>query len=171
MPSEKILAQKKEFVSELHGKVMGATSGILVDYIGITVDQDTALRRELREAGVDYSVVKNTMMHLALQDTPYAEMDSALTGSTALALCGEEDPLAAARVLCKFAEKSKGKFSVKLGYMDGKVVSADEVTALSKLPGREGLLSMLLSALTGNLRGLAVGLNALAEKRTEEGAA
>lgn len=171
MPSEKILAQKKEFVGELRDKLMNATSGILVDYIGITVDQDTALRRELREAGVDYRVVKNTMMHLALQDTPYAEMDSVLTGSTALALCGEEDPLAAARVLCKFAEKSKGKFSVKLGYMDGKVVSADEVTALSKLPGREGLLSMLLSALTGNLRGLAVGLNALAEKRTEEGAA
>ncbi len=112
------------------------------------------------------------MLHLALQDSPYAEWDSVLAGSSALALCGGEDPLAAARVLCKYAEKSKGKFSVKLGYIDGKVVSADEVMALSKLPGREGLLAMLLSALTGNLRGLAVGLNALAEKKAqEEGAA
>ena len=168
MPSEKILDQKKFYVANLRNKMTSASSGVLVDYIGITVDQDTALRRELREAGVDYSVVKNTMLHLAVQDTSFSELDSALTGSTALALSGEEDPLAAARVLCKFAEKSKGKFSVKLGYMDGKVVSADEITALSKLPGREGLLSMLLSALTGNLRGLAVGLNALAEKKAEE---
>lgn len=168
MPSEKILDQKKSYVAGLRNKMTSASSGVLVDYIGITVDQDTALRRELREAGVDYSVVKNTMLHLAVQDTSFSELDSALTGSTALALSGEEDPLAAARVLCKFAEKSKGKFSVKLGYMDGKVVSADEITALSKLPGREGLLSMLLSALTGNLRGLAVGLNALAEKKAEE---
>ncbi|MDL2293111.1 50S ribosomal protein L10 [Ruminococcaceae bacterium OttesenSCG-928-D13] len=172
MPSDKILAQKKELVSELKEKITGAASGVLVDYIGITVEQDTALRKELRAAGVDYKVVKNTLMHLAVQDTDYAELDTVLTGSTALAVCGGEDPLAAARILCKYAEKSKGKFSVKIGYMEGKVMSADEVTALSKLPGREGLLSMLLSALTGNLRGLAVGLNALAEKKAaEEGAA
>ena len=172
MPSEAILAQKKDFVAQLREKMLAASSGVLVDYIGITVEDDTKLRRELREAGVTYNVVKNTMLHLALQDTPYTEMDSVLTGSSALALCNAEDPLAAARVLCKYAEKSKGKFSVKLGYMDGKVISADEVTALSKLPGREGLLAMLLSALTGNLRGLAVGLNALAEKKAqEEGAA
>ena len=168
MPSVKILERKKSYVSDLRSNMMDAASGVLVDYIGITVEQDTALRKELREAGVDYKVVKNTMLHLAIQDTPYTDMDSALSGSTALALCDGEDALAAARVLCKYAEKSKGKFSIKLGYMDGKVISADEVNALAKLPGREGLLSMLLSALTGNLRGLAVGLNALAEKRAEE---
>lgn len=171
MPSEKILEQKKSYVADLREKLTGAPAGVLVDYIGITVEQDTALRKELREAGVSYSVVKNTMMHLAVEGTDYAELDSALSGSTALALSGEEDPLAAARILCKYAEKSKGAFGVKIGYMDGKVMSADEVIALSKLPGREGLLSMLLSALTGNLRGLAVGLNALAEKKAEEGAA
>ncbi len=168
MPSAKILEQKKSFVSDLREKLTNAPAGVLVDYIGITVEQDTALRRELREAGVEYSVVKNTMMHLAVQDTPYAELDSALTGSTALALANEEDSLAAARILCKYAEKSKGKFTVKIGYIDGKVIPAGEVQELSALPGREGLLAMLLSALTGNLRGLAVGLNALAEKRAEE---
>ncbi|MFV0412871.1 MAG: 50S ribosomal protein L10 [Oscillospiraceae bacterium] len=170
MPSEKILSQKKEYVAELQGKIKNAPSGILVDYKGITVEQDTALRRELREAGIDYAVVKNTMLHLALEGTDYTDMDSALTGTTALALSGE-DALAPARILCKYAEKSKGKFAVKVGYLEGKVVPANEIEALSKLPGREGLLSMLLSALTGNLRGLAVAINAVAEKKSEEGAA
>ncbi len=169
MPSEKILQQKQAFVEELRGKLNAASAGVLVDYIGINVEADTALRKELREAGVEYRVVKNTMMHLAIQDTDYTELDAALSGSTALALAGEEDSLAPARILCKYAEKSKGKFTVKLGYLDGKVLPAEEVMALSKLPGREGLLSMLLSALTGNLRGLACGLNALAEKRAAEG--
>ena len=171
MPSEKILMQKQAYVEELRGKLTAAPAGVLVDYVGISVDADTALRRELREAGVEYRVVKNTMLHLAIQDTDYADLDSALSGSTALALAGEEDSLAPARILCKYAEKSKGKFAVKIGYLDGKVVPAEEVVALSKLPGREGLLAMLLSALTGNLRGLACGLNALAEKRAEEGGA
>ncbi len=171
MPSEKILQQKQAFVEELRGKLNEAPAGVLVDYIGINVEADTALRRELREAGVEYRVVKNTMMHLAIQGTDYTELDPALSGSTALALAGEEDSLAPARILCKYAEKSKGKFTVKLGYLDGKVLPAEEVMALSKLPGREGLLSMLLSALTGNLRGLACGLNALAEKRAADGGA
>ncbi len=164
MPSEKILKQKQACVQDLKEKILAAPAGVLVDYIGINVEADTALRRELREAGVEYQVVKNTMVHLAVQDTDYADLDSALKGSTALALANEEDSLAPARILCKYAEKSKGKFEVKIGYIDGKVVPAGEVEALSKLPGREGLLSMLLSALTGNLRGLACGLNALAEK-------
>lgn len=172
MPSDKILQQKKEYVAELRKKLTEAPAGVLVDYKGITVDQDTALRKELREADVEYSVVKNTMMHLAIEGTDYAELDSVLTGTTALALAPQEDSLAAARILCKFAEKSKDKFTVKLGYMEGKVIPAEEVQALAKLPGREGLLSMLLSALTGNMRGLAVGLNALAEKKAaEEGGA
>ena len=169
MPSATILEQKKTYVEKLRGEIETAPAGVLVDYIGINVEQDTALRKELREAGVDYKVVKNTMLHLAVQDTPYADIDEVLSGSTALALANDEDSLAPARILCKYAEKSKGKFSVKIGYMDGKVMPAEEVLALSKLPGREGLLSMLLSALTGNLRGLAVGLNALAEKKAEDG--
>lgn len=168
MPSDKILDQKKAYVAELREKLLNAPAGVLVDYIGITVDDDTKLRRELREAGVEYSVVKNTMLHLAIEGTDYAEMDSALTGSTALALATEEDSLAPARILCKYAESNKNAFNVKTGYMDGKVIPADEIIALSKLPGRDGLLSMFLSAITGNLRGLAVGLNAVAEKKAEE---
>ncbi len=172
MPSEKILEQKKAYVGELREKMQGSQAGVLVDYIGISVEQDTALRRELREAGVEYSVVKNTMLHLAVESTDFAELDNVLKGSTAMALSSGEDTLAPARILCKYAEKSKGKFSVKMGYLDGKVVSADEITALSKLPGREGLLSMLLSALTGNMRNFAATVQAVADKKAaEEGAA
>ena len=172
MPSEKILEQKKVYVGELRDKMQAAQAGVLVDYIGINVEQDTALRRELRDAGVEYSVVKNTMLHLAVDGTDFAELDSVLKGSTALALSSGEDALAPARILCKYAEKSKGKFSVKMGYLDGKVVSADEIIALSKLPGREGLLSMLLSALTGNMRNFAATVQAVADKKAaEEGAA
>lgn len=172
MPSQKILDKKKVLVAELREKLQNSPAGVVVDYVGITVEQDTALRRELREAGVEYSVVKNTMLHLAIENSDLAEMDSVLTGSTALAIASAEDALAPARILAKYAEKSKGKFSIKIGYIEGKVVASNEVEALAKLPGREGLLSMLLSALTGNLRGLAVGLNAVAEKKAaEEGAA
>lgn len=171
MPSDKILKQKQEYVAKLKEKITSASAGVLVDYKGITVEQDTALRREMREAGVTYSVVKNTMMHLALEGTDYQEMNSVLSGTTALAFSPDDDALAAARILCKYAEKSKGQFSIKTGYMEGKVLPASEIEALSKLPGRDGLLSMLLSALTGNLRGLAVAVNAIAEKKGEEGAA
>ena len=164
MPSEKILERKKAYVAELREKLTGAQAGVLVDYKGISVANDTALRRELREANVDYSVVKNTMLHLAIEGTELSGLDEVLKGTTALALCNE-DPLAPARILCKYAEKSKGAFTVKSGYMDGKVIPAGEIEALSKLPGREGLLSMFLSAITGNLRGLAVALNAIAEQK------
>lgn len=168
MPSEKILVQKKAYVASLREKIQNSPSGVIVDYKGITVEQDTALRRELREAGVEYSVVKNTMLHLAVQDTDYQAMDSVLTGSTALAIGTDEDNLAPARILSKYAEKSKGKFSIKSGYLEGKVVDAAEIDALAKLPNREALLSMFLSAITGNLRGLAVALNEIAEKKGEE---
>ncbi|MFV0352760.1 MAG: 50S ribosomal protein L10 [Oscillospiraceae bacterium] len=164
MPSEKILERKKAYVAELKQKIADAPAGVLVDYKGISVADDTALRRELREAGVEYTVVKNTMLHLALEGGELSGLEEVLTGTTALALSGE-DALAPARILCKYAEKSKGAFSVKSGYMEGKVVPASEIEALSKLPGRDGLLSMLLSAITGNVRGLAVALNAIAEQK------
>lgn len=171
MPSEKILAKKQQYVAELNQKILNSASGVVVDYKGINVEQDTALRREMREAGVTYAVVKNTMLNLALEGTPYEDMKVALKGSTALAIGTEEDSLAPARILSKYAEGSKGAFAVKTGYLDGKVIDATEISALAKLPGRDGLLSMFLSAITGNLRGLAIAVNAIAEKKGEEEAA
>lgn len=168
MPSEKILSQKQAYVAELREKIAGSVAGVVVDYKGINVADDTKLRKELREAGVEYSVVKNTMLRLAIKDTAMESMSEVLEGSTALAI-SKEDPIVAAKILNKYSEDSKGAFSIKAGYMDGAVMSKAEVEELAKLPGREGLLSMLLSALTGNLRGLAVAINAIAEKNAEGG--
>lgn len=167
MPSEKVLKEKQALVAELHDKIEGAVAGVLVDYKGISVANDTKLRKELREAGVEYAVVKNTMLRLAVKDTAYEPLIEQMTGSSALAIASE-DATAAARILNKYAEGSKGAFTLKGGFMEGKPMDAASVIAIAKLPGREGLLSMLLSALTGNLRGLAVALNAVAEQKSGE---
>ncbi len=166
MPSEKILSQKKETVAELTSKLKNAVAGVVVDYKGITVADDTKLRKELREAGVDYAVVKNTMLRFAAKEVGYEALNDVLEGTTALAI-SEDDQVAAAKILTKYAEGSKGKFVVKAGFVDGGVIDAAKVAELGKLPNREGLLSMLCSALQGNIRGLAVALNAIAEKNGE----
>ncbi len=161
MASEKILQEKQAFVAELTEKLQGAVAGVIVDYSGITVADDTALRRQLREAGVEYSVVKNTLLKRAADAAELKGLDDVLNGTTALAT--SSDYVAAAKILCKYA-KDKDNFTVKAGFMDGEVIDAAKVEELSKLPSKEGLLSMLLSVLNGPIRGLAVALNAVAEK-------
>ena len=170
MPSDKILSQKQAYVKELEEKLKNSVAGVVVDYKGISVADDTKLRRELREAGVEYAVVKNTMLRFAIAGLGYTEMEKVLEGSTAVAI-SKEDPIAAAKILGKYAEASKGKFSIKAGYMDGKEMDVAGVEELAKLPGKQELLSMLCSALQGNIRGLAVALNAIAEKNGEGDAA
>lgn len=170
MPSVMVLNQKKEVVEILKEKLSSSVAGVVVDYKGITVEDDTKLRRELREAGVEYSVVKNTLLRFAAKEVGYGELENVLEGTTALAV-SKEDPVAAARILTKFADDSKGKFVVKAGFVDGGVIDAAKVNELGKLPGKEQLLSMLCSALQGNIRGLAVALNAIAEKSGEAPAA
>lgn len=169
MPSEKILSQKKAYVEELADKIANSVAGVVVDYKGISVADDTKLRRELREAGVEYTVVKNTMLHLAIKDTGLSTMSDCLTGSTAIAI-SKEDPIAAARILNKFAEDSKGKFSLKTGYMDGAVLDMDALTAIAKLPDYKGMLSMFAGALTSTLSGLAVAMQAYVDKQEEPAA-
>lgn len=126
MASEKILAQKQSYVDELKAKLDASQGGVVFNYGGITVEEDTKLRKELREAGVHYEVVKNTLLKIAINGTDLEDMSSELQGTTAIAIAGNEDPLAAARVLHKFSEDSKDKFAIKTGYMDGKVLSIDE---------------------------------------------
>ena len=164
MASAKVLQEKQAFVNELTEKLNGATTGVIVSYSGITVAEDTALRRQLREAGVEYAVVKNTLLKRAAEAANLNGLDDALHGTTALAIC--DDYTAAAKVLSKYAEGSKS-FKIKAGFMDGEVIGADKVDELAKLPSKEGLLSMLLSVLNGPIRGLAVGLNAIVEKSGE----
>lgn len=166
MASEKVLAQKKEVVANLVEKLQGSVAGVLVDYKGISVADDTKLRKELREAGVEYFVVKNTLLERAAEEVGFQDLKAHLSGTSALAV-SKEDPVAAAKILTKYADSTKGKFTVKAGFVDGGVIDAAKVSELGNLPSREGLLSMLLSALTGNLRGLACALNAIAEKNGE----
>ena len=169
MASAKILAQKQGYVADLKAKLDASQGGVVFNYGGITVAEDTKLRKELREAGVSYEVVKNTLLKIAIKGTDLEGMSDKLEGTTALAIAGNEDPLAAARILHKFAEASKGKFEIKTGYMDGEVLDVDGIKKLATLPNREGLLSMLLSALTGNLSGLARALDAVKTKMEGEG--
>ncbi|MBC3515008.1 50S ribosomal protein L10 [Neobittarella massiliensis] len=170
MPSEKILLQKQQLVAELKEKIEGSMAGVLVSYKGINVEDDTALRRELREAGVDYAVVKNTMLRLAVAGTPYEELVGEMKGSTALAV-SKDDPISAAKILSKYADKAQNGFAVKAGFLEGKTLDLAGVSEIAKLPSREELLSMLCSALEGNIRGLAVALNAIVEKDGEGEAA
>ena len=139
-----------------------AKSGVIVDYCGITVDKDTALRAELRKAGVEYTVIKNTYIKRAAEMAGIEGFDPYLEGMTAFAL-SNEDPLAPAKVLCKFAEENES-FKVKVGMMDGQVMEAAEVEALSKIPSKEVLIGKLLGSIQGPLYGLAYVLQAKIDK-------
>ena len=165
MPSEKVLLQKQAFVAELTEKLTNAPSGVVVDYSGITVADDTLLRRKLREAGVDYAVVKNTLLGRAADNAGYGDLKSVLEGATAIAV-STEDAMAPAKILCEYAEKHDN-FKIKAGIFEGKVVDAATVNELSKIPSREVLLSMFLGGLTATIGNLARALNAVAEKQGE----
>lgn len=175
MPSEKILQEKQAYVGELSGKLKNAVAGVVVKYEGISVADDTALRRKLRAANVDYAVVKNTMLRRAAADAGLSGLDSVLEGTTALAL-SPEDHIAAAKILCEYADKSK-TFEVKAGFVEGETISADQVKELAQMPPKEVLVARVLGGfnapitgfvgvLNANLRGLAVALNAIAEKQS-----
>ena len=177
MPSEKILEQKKQQVAELSEKLKTAVTGVIVDYKGITVADDTKLRKSLRETGNEYKVVKNTLLGRALKEAGIDGLDSVLEGTTAIAI-SHEDYVGAAKVLCEFADKNK-TFEVKAGFVDGKMIDAEGVKNLAKLPSKEVLLAQVLgglnapitgfaTVLNGNMKGLVVALNAIAEKKGAE---
>jgi large subunit ribosomal protein L10 len=175
MPSEKILAQKQQLVSELTDKFKGAVSGVLVDYKGITVENDTKLRAELRKAGIFYAVKKNSTISRAAKQAGLEELQSVLSGTTAIAI-SDTDLTGPAKILAKFAETNKN-FTIKAGFIEGKAATAIEINELAKLPSKEVLIAKFLGSmnapisgfvnvLNGNLRGLVVALNAIAEKKS-----
>ncbi len=167
MPNAKILSEKQAIVAELTEKLKGAVSGVLVDYKGITVAQDTALRSELRKNDVDYSVVKNTLVHFAAKNVGLDGLDEVLNGTTSLAT-STGDPIAPMRVVNKFAKQFNGaKFIIKAGFMDGKLLSLDEVHALSELPSKEVLQAQVLGTMLAPITSLAIVLKAIAEKGGE----
>lgn len=162
MPSEKVLEQKKQQVAELVELINGSVAGVLVDYKGINVADDTALRKELREAGVKYSVVKNTLLGLAAKETGLDDLSKVLEGTTAIAI-SPEDHTAAARILKKFADKSK-TFSIKSGYLEGSVVDVATIDSLAKLPTREVLLATVCNAFNAPIAAFARAIQAIVDK-------
>lgn len=169
MPSESVLAQKQQFVAELTEKLKKAAGGVLVDYKGITVEEDTALRKELRENNVDYFVVKNTLLKRAAEAAGIEGLEPALSGTTAIAL-SEEDIVIAPKILNKKSEDSKGVFSIKLGFVDGKVISKEEVEVYAKLPSKETLLSQLVFMLQSPMQRLAIAISEIEKKQSEQSA-
>lgn len=178
MPNAKTLESKKAQVTELAGKLKGAASGVFVDYKGITVAEDTALRVELRNNNVEYSVVKNTLTRFAANEVGYEALSDILHGTTSLALGTEEDPIAPLRVVNKFSKQFNGeKFTIKAGFMDGKILPLEEVMAIAELPPKEVLQAQVLGTMLAPISSLAIVLKAIAEEKggfvekTEEAAA
>ena len=162
MPNASVLEQKKQQVAEIAEKLSKSITGVVVDYKGISVADDTKLRKELREAGVDYFVVKNTILGRAIEGTDLEEMKSVLEGTTAIALSAE-DYTAAARILCKYAE-SHDNFKIKSGFLDGKVVETATIDSLAKLPSKEVLLATVCSAFQAPIAAFARAVQAIVDK-------
>lgn len=153
MPSEKVLEQKKAQVVEVAEALKSAQTGILVDYRGLTVEEDTKLRNNLRQAGVKYFVVKNTLLRLAAKEVGLEGLDEVLHGPTALAV-SEEDAVAPAKVMAEFAKENE-KLEIKSGFMDGSVMTLDEVKQLAATPNRETLMAKMLGSLNAPISNLA----------------
>ncbi|MBR1864082.1 MAG: 50S ribosomal protein L10 [Ruminococcus sp.] len=169
MPSEKTLLAKQERVAELTEMLKNSAAGVLVSYEGITVEQDTKLRKEMREAGIKYFVEKNTMLRFAFNNAGLESLNSVLEGTTAIAI-SNDDQTAPARILGKFAEESKlESFKLKAGYIGEEIYDENGVLALSKIPSRDVLLAQLVGSLQGPIQKLAATLQAVVDK--ENGAA
>ncbi|MFD1428234.1 50S ribosomal protein L10 [Kroppenstedtia sanguinis] len=159
------IENKKQIVAEIADKLTQSKSTILTDYRGLGVSQMTELRKQLREAGVEYQVLKNTMTRRATAQTNLTELDDKLVGPTAIAF-SNEDVVAPAKILHKFAKENK-ELEIKGGVVEGQVVSLEQITELAELPSREGLLSMLLSVLQAPMRNFALAVQAVADKDGE----
>ena len=170
MPSEKILKEKEAFVASLREKMESSVAGVVVDYKGINVANDTKLRKELREAGVHYVVEKNSMLRFAFKNMGIDAFDEVLHGTTAVAL-SKDDQTAPARVLGKFAEDHEDFFNLKAGYVEGVAYDAAGVEKLSKIPSKETLLAQLVGSLQGPIQKLAATLQAVVDSKSEDTAA
>ena len=168
MASEKILNQKKEEVSALAAKMKEAKLVLLTDYRGINVEDVTNLRTELRNAKAEYKVIKNIISLSALADCNIEGLEDKLTGPTAV-IMSNEDYLEPAKAIYKFS-KDNDYYKIKGGVIEGKVMTAEEIITLAKLPSRETLLSMLAGALLGNISKLAVALDQVKLQKAETNA-
>ena len=157
MASEKIIAQKEKAVEELAAKIKEAKIVLLTDYRGISVEDVTTLRADLRKNDSEYKVIKNNITRRALDKCVYEGLDELLVGPTAVVM-NNEDYLEAAKTIYNFS-KDNDFYKIKGGIIEGKVMSAEEIITLAKLPSKETLIGMLAGALLGNISKLAVALN------------
>jgi large subunit ribosomal protein L10 len=165
VPSNSILAQKQAIVADLAEQLKNSPAGVVVNYQGITVDADTKMRKALREAGVKYMVMKNSLTGRACDEVAMSDMKQYLTGMTALAI-GTTDPVAPAKVLKEYAEKVES-FQILAGYLDGAVVDAETVNKLADIPSKEVLLAKLLGSIKSPLYNFAYAIQAIIDKDGE----
>lgn len=166
MPSNSILVQKQQVVADLAEQIKNSAAGVVVNYQGITVENDTAMRKALREAGVKYVVMKNTMTGRACDMVGYGDLKQYLNGMTAIAI-SENDPVAAAKVLKKYAEKVES-FNILAGYVDGAVIDANTVNELADIPNKETLIAKFLGSIQSPLYKFAYAIKAVVDKENGE---
>ena len=171
MASEKIIAAKQQYVDELAEKLENAAGGVIVDYKGITVAEDTVLRKALREAGIEYIVVKNTLLRRAVDKVGITGVDDHLEGTTAIAI-SKDDIITAPKLLYQQTQDSPGRFAIKIGFIGKEAISTEVVEEYAKLPSKEVLISKLLFMLQSPMQRLAIAASEIAKKKeSEEGAA
>ncbi|KRL02866.1 50S ribosomal protein L10 [Liquorilactobacillus capillatus] len=166
--SKEVIAKKAAAVEEVVAKFNEAVSCVVIDYRGLTVEQVTELRKQLREEKVELRVVKNTYLKRAADKAGYEGLDDTFSGPTAVAF-SKEDVVAPARILAKFAKDAEA-LEIKGGMIEGKVASLEQINELAKLPSREGLLSMLLSVLQAPVRNVAYAVKAVADSKDDDAA-
>ncbi|KGE20532.1 50S ribosomal protein L10 [Paenibacillus wynnii] len=165
MANEKVIQAKQDAVDVVAAKLQNSITTVVADYRGLNVSQVTELRKQLREAGVEFQVLKNTLLRRATAAAELTELDGVLTGPTAIAF-SNTDVVAPARILNDFAKKNDA-LKLKGGVVEGRVIDADQIKALAELPSRDGLLSMLLSVLQAPMRNFALAVKAVAEKEEQ----
>lgn len=162
MPSAQVLESKKKIVADLSERMKNSVAGVIVKYEGITVEKDTALRAELRKAGVEYTVIKNTLIKRACDEVGFEALGKDLSGMSAIAT-SESDPVVAAKILKKYSD-SIDTFEIKSGYVDGGVLDAAGVNELAELPSKEQLIGRVLGSIQSSLYSLAYVLQAIVDK-------
>ena len=166
MPSNALLEQKKQVVADLAEQIKASAAGVVVNYQGITVENDTALRKALREAGVKYVVMKNTLTGRACDECGYGEIKQYLNGMTAIAISTPENPVAPAKILKEYAEKIES-FKILAGYCDGEVLDAQGVNSLADIPSKEVLIAKFLGSIKTPIYNLAYALQAVIDQDGE----
>jgi large subunit ribosomal protein L10 len=164
MPNAKVLSEKQAIVEALVERIKNASAGILVDYRGITVAEDTELRTALRKDEVNYTVVKNTLTRKALDQLGMNELDSVLNGTTSLATAAN-DPIAPFRIISDYSKKLGDRFNIKAAFMEGKVLNEKEIAEMAELPSKDALYAKVLGTMIAPITGLAVCLGQILEQK------